>query len=554
MRSPKRIRRHSNNSNIMNEPATAEIDRFLATSMAELSFQERQANQEDLHGVSTNKPEDAEQTERWLTELEGHLNSIKAGSCYEIAERTNPDIVQRRSFRLMFLRGNRYKTKDAAKQMLSYFDWKLRLFGKEKLGKDITLDDLNDDDKESLQSGSYQVSPMKDRAGRTILLGLPGLARSKHIDNDLRARYYFFMAVLRSEQSQIRGVVLVSYALDEFRDRSQGRGFAAQTKLALAMPIHWAGMHFCTDDHWQYALISTCLKLIPSHMRARFKLHFGSQMECQYSLKPYGISPINGPQLEAHMRWYHDCEIHDSVGNGDIASTELSSQNSTATALDPISSDVLFGGKKNNNGGNKRLRGLVRDSSKAYDMGTKMEKRALIDHVVREIQKTGGRFLKQSENNNNHSDKWEAISIEDACSKIAQAFRNNRRSRASQSDGQPGAAVVLPEPPPKTVDRPNPNDVLFGRKRSNDGNKRVRQLVGDLSNEYDIASKARKTQIADSVVQEIQRQGGRFLKQNDDDKWEEVPNDFARSKISKHFRNNRRPPLVKENSDSAMSK
>ena len=97
------------------------------------------------------------------------------------------------------------------------------------------------------------------------------------------------------------------------------------------------------------------------------------------------------------------------------------------------------------------------------------------------------------------------------------------------------------------LDQPQEFDVLFGRKRNNAGNKRVRQLVGELATEYDQASKARKTQIADSVVHEIHRQGGRFMKQTegDPDKWEEVPDDFARNKISKHFRNNRRPPTAK---------
>eukprot|EP00526_Cylindrotheca_closterium_P026840 CAMPEP_0113629714 /NCGR_PEP_ID=MMETSP0017_2-20120614/15428_1 /TAXON_ID=2856 /ORGANISM="Cylindrotheca closterium" /LENGTH=51 /DNA_ID=CAMNT_0000540129 /DNA_START=15 /DNA_END=167 /DNA_ORIENTATION=+ /assembly_acc=CAM_ASM_000147 len=46
----------------------------------------------------------------------------------------------------MFLRGNRYDTKAAANQMLKFFETKQDLFGTEKLTKDITIEDLDEDD------------------------------------------------------------------------------------------------------------------------------------------------------------------------------------------------------------------------------------------------------------------------------------------------------------------------------------------------------------------------------------------------------------------------
>lgn len=524
-------------SSINDATTIEEIDKFLATSMAELSFQERQAYQEDLHGVSTSNLEDPDEIEKWLNDLDVHLKKIKGGSTYEKAEDMDSSYVTNRDFRIMFIRGNRYKTREASKQILAFFEMKQTLFGQDKLVKDITLDDLDEEDKANLKSGSFQVLPCKDRTGRHIALGLPGLARNGKLENDLRARYYFFMSLLKSQQTQIKGVVVISYTIGDFKDKSQGAGFIGQTQLSIALPIHFSGIHLCSDDHFQYVLISTCLKLIPSQMRARFKVHFGSHMECQYGLKAYGIPPEalpTSPRLNEHMRWYNACELQEAPSSSSIILQRL--------PVEPLSNDVLFGGKKNNNGGNRRLRALVRSTSTEYDTGTKQEKRHLIDHVVNEIQITGGRFLKQSESD---SGRWEEISLEDACSKIAQAFRNNRRARANL---MPAAASAQDK---ETVNRPTSNDVLFGRKRSNDGNKRVRQLVGDLSNEYDTASKARKTQIADSVVQEIQRHGGRFLKQKEDHQWEEVPNDFARSKISKHFRNNRRPPLVSSKETSS---
>jgi hypothetical protein len=152
--------------------------------------------------------------------------------------------------------------------------------------------------------------------------------------------------------------------------------------------------------------------------------------------------------------------------------------------------------------------------------------------LVREIQATGGRFLKQVDD----SEGWEEVSTEEAQEKVAQAFRNIRRPDTKQiriEPAQNGAGGEL-------FSHHGPNDVLFGRVRSNVGNRRVRQLVGDLSEEYDSATKARKRQLADFVVLTIKNTGSLFLKQREDDRWEEVSDDFARMKISKHFSNNRR--------------
>ena len=69
---------------------------------------------------------------------------------------------------------------------------------------------------------------------------------------------------------------------------------------------------------------------------------------------------------------------------------------------------------------------------------------------------------------------------------------------------------------------------------------KMMSLVRDLANDYDTAGRGEKWTIADSIVRRIRDQGGRFLQQRADGYWEEVANDFARSKISKCFRNHRR--------------
>ena len=85
-----------------------------------------------------------------------------------------------RPFCKMFLRANEYNAQAAADHMLRFFDSKHELFGKEKLVKDITMRDLDEQDIASIKAGYIQHSG-SDRSGRQILVhssGAPGFLSS----------------------------------------------------------------------------------------------------------------------------------------------------------------------------------------------------------------------------------------------------------------------------------------------------------------------------------------------------------------------------------------
>ena len=75
-----------------------------------------------------------------------------------------------RAFLLMFLRSTSFDIKSAVYKMIEYFNYKVKLFGWEKVAKDITLDDLDDDDMEALKSGASVFLPYSDTAGRAVCL------------------------------------------------------------------------------------------------------------------------------------------------------------------------------------------------------------------------------------------------------------------------------------------------------------------------------------------------------------------------------------------------
>ena len=88
-------------------------------------------------------------------------------------------------------------------------------------------------------------------------------------------------------------------------------------------------------------------------------------------------------------------------------------------------------------------------------------------------------------------------------------------------------------------------DVLLGRGRplqKHAGNLKLRQLISDRMEEYERSNKHKKTEIAETIVQRIYQDGGRFLKQADHNKtlWEEVDDEPARLKVSYTFRTMRK--------------
>ncbi|KAL3936390.1 MAG: hypothetical protein SGBAC_008281 [Bacillariaceae sp.] len=233
-----------------------EVDDLLSDAMNQLSFEERQHQQEVLHGVDDEIVEEATFINSTLQELDNHLmmrnNHSRPSSAYKTAERLNPAYVRARAFRVMFLRGNKYDTRAAATQMFQFFEVKQKLFGVEKLVKDITLEDLDEDDRASLSTGWLQLHG-KDRSNRVVCFQFPGHRAFKNLLNELRGKFYFMMSLLKSEETQLRGVVHVLFTVDEFKDSRPGVGYVENVQVTLSVPVHNAAVHFCSSDVKEYA-------------------------------------------------------------------------------------------------------------------------------------------------------------------------------------------------------------------------------------------------------------------------------------------------------------
>ncbi|CAB9497652.1 expressed unknown protein [Seminavis robusta] len=85
-----------------------------------------------------------------------------------------------------------------------------------------------------------------------------------------------------------------------------------------------------------------------------------------------------------------------------------------------------------------------------------------------------------------------------------------------------------------------PNDVLSGRTKlsfNHIGNRRFREVVAQSIDDYNSAqSRAEKYGIVETIMDEIAKSDGRFLKEDDDGNWLELEPDTVRQKIAHAIR------------------
>ncbi len=162
-----------------------ETEALFAAELSRLSMQERDEVLQDIHGVSDIQQEDPIFVQRCFDDLEEALSLIPVMDkmAYLQARDLDESYVSNKDFLLMFLRANSFDIKSSASRIASFFDVKLSLFGPEKLAKDITYYDLDEDDIQCLESGYAQILPGRDRAGRVIFCLLPMIRRYRSLLN-----------------------------------------------------------------------------------------------------------------------------------------------------------------------------------------------------------------------------------------------------------------------------------------------------------------------------------------------------------------------------------
>jgi hypothetical protein len=167
----------------------ARAEEVLALEMSKLSIDEHERILFDMHGIAKVNDDDPECLEVPLKELENELRRIPEKKAYEQALYMNEEYVRSRRFRLMFLRGERFDVKAAAKHLVDHFHQKRDLFGTgEVLAREVLLSDLSEDDVACVKAGFLQVLPSRDGSGRAVVFLAPGYKSHTTMESLVRQR------------------------------------------------------------------------------------------------------------------------------------------------------------------------------------------------------------------------------------------------------------------------------------------------------------------------------------------------------------------------------
>jgi hypothetical protein len=167
----------------------ANIDKALADELNGLSVKEREQCLHDIHGVADVIQESPELLSTSLLQLQAALER-KRTLTYDLvqllSEPKSQSYVLSREFRLMFLRADDFDVEEAADRMMQHLENKLELFGPSRLCQKITQAELTPEDFECLHNGHQQLLPVRDRAGRAILMCLPPFLKYHQHENLVR--------------------------------------------------------------------------------------------------------------------------------------------------------------------------------------------------------------------------------------------------------------------------------------------------------------------------------------------------------------------------------
>lgn len=156
----------NNNQNSRQELKSTED--FLASEMNKLSVQERSKALDDLHCVGEAIKETPAMAQQSLQEFDRVLRN-KNAAIYNLAASQNPSYVEDPAFRLRFLRANEHNVNQSVNQMIAFLSRKETYFGRDKVARDITLKDLDEDDVELMLSGMYHIQDGTDRNDREVV-------------------------------------------------------------------------------------------------------------------------------------------------------------------------------------------------------------------------------------------------------------------------------------------------------------------------------------------------------------------------------------------------
>lgn len=425
----------STTTNLTSLQPEVDID-LVAADLNGLSFQERQAVHDEIHGVA----DTVEETPDFLRDrLDAMRNAIRAlrhnkRKAYDQAVHLRPTIGTDDSFHLICLRAKRWNPEDAAHLITAYFQSKLELFGESLLVQKITWEDLTPKERHFAMTGVYL--PLKGQESRGRVLLYTWLSDVDFSDplTTIRATWYINGGVIDDIELQNGAIQILDL-----------RGSPPQSPLGIVNFFKFVqrhldtllyrieGIHIIYDTSALDNFFKAFLSVLKKEFRIRHRFHFGSKLEIQYSLRTFGINIEDSNMsrgsgafsTERIQKYFQERQRKEDAWRQREAPY---SKPSSKFALYPNKNDILMGRHKIVMPwtGNSVYNKLIENQAPRYVAANSMnrvEKTLIAFQTIHVLQKEyGARFLIRRD------DGWEAMQEADVQPRVSQLMRMAARS------------------------------------------------------------------------------------------------------------------------------
>mmetsp|Transcript_35768 Transcript_35768/g.86530 ORF Transcript_35768/g.86530 Transcript_35768/m.86530 type:complete len:483 (+) Transcript_35768:75-1523(+) len=435
---------------------------LLASELDKLSMKERSEAYDDVHCVGEELKETPGMIQKSLLEFDEAVRQER-NAFYELALNQNRAFVEDPSFRLKFLRANMHNVGKSVRHMMKFLKYKAQYFGQDKLARDITLADLNEEDMELMLSGLFHIQEGRDRMGRVVFYMLSGMMGRFRPEAMFRIPYYIHYNLLASlPEVQKKGLVDVCFDSPQPEEKVSmpKRDILSDlTDAFYSIPVRSSASHLCflkapkTNPVLHNALVAMSVSTMSSYFRVRTRIHYGTNMELQYRLQSCGI-PIDACPLDmdGNIRkdilnvWFykHLNELDKSTSFESrvsfLASKErqrtvswLGSSGSptqlrlaTGGDITASANDVLSGRGPfvRTHPGNILFREFIEGQSSEYDMAPRSERKIITTKLTHVLFARNIRFFQQTE-----SGDWREMNMPEVRTKVSQLFRTLRKKK-----------------------------------------------------------------------------------------------------------------------------
>jgi hypothetical protein len=301
------------------------IDKVWSKELYEMDAREREDVLNEIHGIKSDRaieetPESIKEAvqsfrENIDTNIEKELDnsdSIVPGVTKDAYKRgvneLKNDYILSNAFIVKFLR---YTLYDMEKAVLRYFRWLdllYLLFGDDALTRPLALRDLTKREIRYLRKGQMQLLPSRDRVGRRIF-AFSG-CDDWHFNIREKYRINIYLVDVMSDDVTTQKLGAVSLNAPRIRSNDSPFGFEGMTlrmgkqellggkcteaqffrKINEAVPVRFTAIHYFAPPTIIYNIgKAIILSLLGKDHRKIVRFHAGSQLECNYGLRSFGI-------------------------------------------------------------------------------------------------------------------------------------------------------------------------------------------------------------------------------------------------------------------------